>query len=368
MTLHAVPTKRTRVDQAEQLAGLNTVRSDQSRPVLKSLVDALDMPVALLDECTRIIATNLAWNKFGRHYGRVGASFDDICKSRLYAEVAEVSEASCKQLGLVLAGKGNSFETSYRINTKGASGDFRLRVARLRHYSPRRLLVTLQEISELVRAKDTANELAQRVLEIQAEERQRFATELHDTVGQYFVSLELSLARLRMETAPSTSATELIQDMSVALKEAQAEIRTLSYLLSPPWIEYERGLERAIRGFVQGFAKRASLKADIHVQGPPLSLDQSRQLTLFRMVQEALVNVYRHAKADAVAVNLMNQEAKVTLEVTDNGTGFLGANTGTFGHGAGLAGMRARIRHFGGDFQIHTGSAGTTLTATLPTN
>jgi two-component system NarL family sensor kinase len=219
-----------------------------------------------------------------------------------------------------------------------------------------------------VRAKESANELAQRVLEIQAEERQRFAAELHDTVGQYFVSLELLLCQLRMETTPSQSAVKLIQEMSDVLKQAQAEIRTLSYLLSPPWVEYERGLEQAIRGFVQGFAKRAGLKADINVPGAPLRLDQARQLTLFRTVQESVVNVYRHAKADAIAVSLTNQDGSVTLQVVDNGMGFLGTNTDSLAHGAGLAGMRARIRHFGGELHIHTGASGTTLTATLPSN
>jgi signal transduction histidine kinase len=364
MTLHNTRIKHTTGYHKQKPPTLDEARpGDQADAPVQPFLDALGLPVALLDECARIIATNILWKCIESSYGRPGASFQDVCKKHIYTEL---SSDSSEQLDLTLSGKQNFFETTYHLNNHGVSEDFRLRITGL-HCVPRRMFVTLEEISDFVRAKASANELAQRVLEIQAEERQRFAAELHDTVGQYFVSLELLLSRLRMETTRSQPAVEIIQEMSDVLKQAQAEVRTLSYLLSPPWVEYERGLEQAVRGFVQGFAKRAGLKANIHVRGAPFRMDQARQLTLFRMVQESLVNVYRHAKADAVAVDLAHQDGSVTLQVVDNGMGFLGTNTDRFAHGAGLAGMRARIRHFGGELHIHSGTSGTTLTATLPT-
>lgn len=343
----------------------------QPVPLLQSILDALSMPVALLDEDGQIIATNNAWRKLRRHSGSKvmlglpGASFRAVCKN---TADRGFSERSCKELDLVLTGKRKSFDCTFPLDRDGVSDEICLRVTRFDLYPPRRSIVTLEPVPDLARARHSAGELGQRVLEIQAEERQRFATELHDSIGQYFISLELLLSRLRMGAAGPEPAAAIVREMSDVLREAQSEIRTLSFLLSPPWIEYERGLERAISAFVQGFAKRAEIKADIHVHGPPFRLDQSRQVALFRIVQEALVNIYRHANADLVAVNLVNQGANVILQVTDNGTGFSGERTGKFEYGAGLAGMHARINYLGGELHIDTGASGTTLTATLPSN
>jgi signal transduction histidine kinase len=317
------------------------------------------MPVALLDERGRTIATNNAWRRFGRRYGsnlvlaRVRANVRGFDKR---TAVGNSSKKSSIALDLIPTSKGETF---------GNHSRYRIRVRRLSDSVPSRFVVMVEVASELARATGAANNLGQRILEIQAQERQRFAAELHDTVGQYFVSLELLLSRLRVESE-SEPAAAVILEMSVVLKQAQAEIRTLSYLLSPPWVENEGGLEKAISTFVQGFAKRANLKADINIQGSAFRLDQSRQLTLFRIVQEALVNIYRHANADLVAVNLTNRGSKVTVQVIDNGTGFSHGKNVMFAPGAGLMGMRARIKHFGGELHIRTSDAGTRLTATLP--
>lgn len=364
--------KPKRVQRGKTLDKVDRTRSG-IRPdsLLQSILDSLCVAVALLDGSGEIVATNGAWENFVRSYsgapqrkgiGEVFRGFyrDGICKG--------LSTEFRNGLDLVLAGKRNSFEATTRLNKHAVSCAFRVRVARLPGCTPRRLLVTIEKHSAPPETKSSASEFAHRILEIQANERQRFAAELHDTVGQYFVSLELLLARLRMEMPPPEPSATIIQDMSAVLKQAQAEIRTLAYFLSPRWVEYEQGLEKAIRSFVHGFAKRAELKAHVHVHGSPLRLDQSRQVTLFRIVQEALVNVYRHANADAVAVELGNRRKIATLRVRDNGNGFSTARAGTSSHGAGLAGMRARIKQFGGELHIDTDPNGTILTATLPTN
>lgn len=325
----------------------------------------------LLDGRGQIVATNIAWKNFVRNCSVAserrgdGAGFrnryrDMICKG--------LPPESRNGLDLVLSGKRNSVETTTRLNRHAVSAEFRVRITRLRSYAPRRLMVMIEKLAEPAQAQVSASEFSHRILEIQAAERQRFATELHDTAGQYFVSLELLLSRLRMDMPRQDPAATIVREMSAVLKHAQSEIRTLSYLLSPPWVEYEQGLEKAIRGFVEGFAKRAELKAHVHVHGSPLRLDQWRQVTLFRIVQEALVNVHRHAKADAVAVDLGNRRKIATLRVSDNGAGFSTAQTGALSQGAGLAGMRARIRQYGGELHIDTGLNGTTLTATMPIN
>lgn len=337
----------------------------------QSILGSLSIPGAILDGSGSIIAANSEWKYLVRSYGgtapvkSVGMSF-----CRFYRNVICKGLLSKYRNGpkLVLAGKRNSFEATSRLNWPSESVDFRVRVTRVRAYTPRRIIVTIERLSIPAEARKSAKEFEHLALEIQAGERQRFASELHDTVGQYFVSLELLLSRLRMEIPRPEPSASVIREMSAVLKQAQAEVRTLAYFLSPRWVEYEQGLEKAIRGFVQGFAKRTELKTKVKVHGSLLRLDQSRQLTLFRIVQEALVNVYRHANADAVAVEIRDQRKITTLRVRDNGTGFSKAQAGALSHGAGLAGMRARIRRFGGELHIDTDVKGTILTATLPIN
>src|SRR5262249_29776470 len=143
-----------------------------------------------------------------------------------------------------------------------------------------------------------------------------------DSIGQNLVSLGLWLSRLKMVTPQTEGMETIIKDMSAALQEAHAQIRTLSYLLRPPWPEQEGGLEKAIHQFVHGFSQRAGLMVDVHLDGSPCRLDRSRELTLFRILQEALVNVHRHAHANFVSVELVNRENEVTLRVVDDGRGF----------------------------------------------
>ena len=226
-----------------------------------------------------------------------------------------------------------------------------------------RFLVSHEEITEFTQARYSAGEVGERILEVQAEERQRLATELHDSIGQSLVSLGLWLSRLQMVT-PQTDGWNRPK---VALKEAQSQIRTLSYLLRPPWPEQECGLENAVRQFVQGFGQRAGLTAEVRLHGPPCRVDRSRELTLFRILQEALVNVHRHAHANGVLVELANHGNEVTLQVTDNGHGFQAPEGAAVAPGVGILGMRTRITHFGGELSIESRSDGTTLSVRLPT-
>lgn len=357
--------------RGRQLSAAHAGAVCQPEMLLRSVFDSLCVPLALLDDESRIVATNKAWRSFGKSHdrimpvGRVGEYFRDVCRTTL---CQGLSSELWKELQLVLTGERKCLEHVAHLNKPGAANDFRLRVTHLSWDALRRSIATIEEIYKPARTAKSAGEFGKQVLEIRADERRRFATELHDSFGQYFTSLELLLTRLRIDSPPAEPAASVIQEMSGVLKEAQAEIRTLSYLLSPPWVDYEGGLERVIRGFVQAFAKRAGLNADIEVQGPLFELDSSRQLTLFRIVQEALVNVHRHANADQVSVKLAKRGTTISLQVTDNGTGFASVKGDQSGHGAGLAGIRARIKDFGGKLHIGTGLTGTTLTATLPDN
>ena len=344
------------------------VEKQSAEPPLQSTLDALSMPVVLLDQAGHIIGMNAAWHEIAKLVGSDNAIHD--CGSN-YLQICEAAAGDLfgaalrNGVGAVLAGKHKSFERTFRLLQDGVPRDFKVRIKRLEHYRPARFLVSHEEITELTRARESVRESGERVFEVQAEERQRLATELHDSIGQNLVSLGLWLSRLKMVTPQTEGVSTIIADMSAALQEAHAQIRTLSYLLRPPWPEEEGGLEKAIQQFVQGFGQRAGLIAEVRINGTLSKLDRSRELTLFRILQEALVNVHRHAHANIVTVEFINSDAEVTLRVSDDGRGFPVCDGIPASPGVGILGMRTRLMQFGGELHIESGPNGTALTARL---
>jgi signal transduction histidine kinase len=174
------------------------------------------------------------------------------------------------------------------------------------------------------------------------------------------------LARLEQLAAPDTELSAVVSEIAEALQQAHSEVRTLSFLLQPPWLEARGAFGQAIRDFVMGFARRAGLRAHVQLCRFPANLGRGRELTLFRVLQEALVNVHRHAHADEVSVEFSNSGKNLVLKVRDNGRGMLTAEGAAPTPGVGILGMQGRLRKFGGDLRIISAEDGATLVAKLP--
>jgi signal transduction histidine kinase len=327
-----------------------------SPTLLQAAIDALKTPVAILAGSGAVLGTNEAWRAAdedgaccpeGENYLDWQRTMqDDIADATLMRGVARV-----------LAGAQKRFERSRRLSP---ATELNISVRRVEGAAPARFLVSHAFVTESV-----AEDVEERVLAAQIEERERLASELHDSVGQNLVCLGLGLTRLRRLTQPESEIAGVVCDMGALLQEAHAEIRTISFLLQPPWLE-ERGVvfSKAICDLVAGFGRRAGLQATVEAQEIP-SLCRGRQLTLFRILQEALVNIHRHARADTIAVELVKQGRQVVMTVRDNGRGMLAVEGAAPNAGVGILGMRARLRKWGGDLRIVTGPDGTTLVAKL---
>jgi signal transduction histidine kinase len=349
-------------------ADIDVHKRREGEPSRQATLDAFNCPVALLDETGRILEASVSWRSLlSRDRGVVGAvgeNYLDICERRS----AAISGASVLRNGVArtLGGGHPSFERTCRQLRDLERHDYRIRIKRLRHCDPHRYLVSHEEVTELTEAQEVACQASERVCDIQADERQRLAEDLHDSVGQSLVSVGLGLARLRMMTPQTDSVTALMGDLSRELQEVHAQIRTLSYLLDPPWPDEAGGLELAIREFVNGFARRAGLRAVVRLDGPSCEMDRPRALVLFRILQEGLVNIHRHAYANVVIVEFRNRQSEVTLEVRDDGCGFSTDDAVVVSPGVGLHSMRARVQRFGGVLRIDTGTTGTTLMVRMP--
>jgi signal transduction histidine kinase len=223
------------------------------------------------------------------------------------------------------------------------------------------------DVSEHYALLEVAHQQSLAVMHAETEERRRIARELHDTMAQYLVVIDLALSRLE-RTAAAPLPDEPVGDIREALKAAHEEVRSFSWLLHPPDIE-RLGLTRAIEKFSAGFGARTGLTV-VTETGELPALSSASELTLFRITQEALMNVHRHARATEVHILLKpSSGVAVSLDVIDNGIGLAGANLDPGsgeGVGVGLAGMKARLERLSGTMAVMPGKPGFHLRVSLP--
>lgn len=234
-------------------------------------------------------------------------------------------------------------------------------------------------VSEVARTKNTEERsranaesyrlMSARILELQDQERRRIARELHDSVGQYLAGLKINLNQL--ETGVHIDAPALLRETVGLTDRTIQEVRTLSHLLHPPLLE-ELGFLPAARWYVDEYGKRSQVKVSLLVDEPIERLPREVEIALFRVLQESLTNVYRHASAQSVDIRILCSDGHVTLTVTDDGKGIPEEVLARFRDGAasgiGLAGMRERLAEFGGEFRVESSSGGSIVEAVIPTN
>ena len=209
--------------------------------------------------------------------------------------------------------------------------------------------------------------LSARLMRVQDEERRRIARELHDSLGQYLAAAKINLDVLSAEKP--NDATYLREARNL-IERAISDTRTLSHLLHPPLLD-EAGFGTAAKWFVEGFGSRSKITTRLEMPANLDRLPSEIEIALFRILQESLTNVHRHAGTKKVEVRLRREDASVSLEIEDHGKGIAKEVLERFGKsganvGVGLAGMRERVAELGGTFQICSGKKGTCLTATIP--
>ncbi|MEX6503867.1 cache domain-containing protein [Pseudomonas zhanjiangensis] len=209
--------------------------------------------------------------------------------------------------------------------------------------------------------------LAQRVVSSQEEERSRVSRELHDGISQLLVSVKfrLELACHELE-AGSRQALGTLRDGLARLGGAISEVRRISHDLRPSLLD-TIGLPAAIGQLAAEFERRSGLAVEYRQRLESAHLPDTEAVALFRIVQEALANVERHARASGVSILLEQRGATVQLGVVDDGIGFDVERTEQARCGGiGLRNMRERVEHLGGRFRLSSAPGRTELMVTLP--
>jgi signal transduction histidine kinase len=213
--------------------------------------------------------------------------------------------------------------------------------------------------------------LSGRLLQLQDEERRRLAVDLHDSTAQRLAALTMNLDLLEGTTRPrdARSRRALAESRSLA-EQCSREVRTLAYLLHPPLLD-EAGLVSAVRWYVEGFTKRSGIDVVMNL-GEVGRLPRPIETALFRVVQESLTNVHRHASTATASIRLTSTADAVALDIQDQGHGLREPLTREDGTllpgtlGVGIQGMQERIRQLGGTFDVEFTDTGTTVRASVP--
>ena len=331
--------------------------------VFQQIINGLPEQIALLDESWHILAVNDAWTKTAALYG-----YFALCPGANYFEfLSEKAAEGHATAGVVVDGirtmeeRGeDDFRFLYQGSDRWEGHSFQLCVHRMEIAGRTFATVTRYDVSELVQLRQLREGFSLNLIEGQAEERRRMAREIHDSTMQLLAGLGLALGQLK-RARKNREAIDIVAEMEQLLGEAQGEIRAISYLAHPPMLK-NMGLAEALRMLVEGYGRRAGLRVTLNI-APDIKVEwEAAEVAMYRIVQEALSNIHRHARATDVAVAVHRRRSMFHAIIVDNGIGMPSEVT----QGVGLASMRARLAELGGRLTVRHAMPGTMLVASLP--
>lgn len=213
-------------------------------------------------------------------------------------------------------------------------------------------LVESQRVVELRTLE--LQKLSGELLHVQDEERRRWARSLHDELGQELAALKLELDIKNDEKlAPAIELTE----------RALSKVRNLTYLLHPPLLD-ESGLLPALHWYFDGLRKRSELRVTFDYKPATFPrLPRDLETAVFRIIQEALTNVYRHSGSEDARIDVTQDTERVIVRVRDFGKGIAPSASSA---GVGISGMKERVRQLNGEMRISRAEPGTLVEATIP--
>jgi PAS domain S-box-containing protein len=284
---------------------------------------------------------------------------------------------------------GEEYESEYRL--RGADGEyrwFRARAVPLRNadgnivrwygtcsdiHDSKMLEQSIRDnamqLEKLVDSRTAElRRLSGRLMTMQDEERRRIAREIHDGLGQ-----ELAAAKMILDGILAKDKSPSLQQASVEASQlvdrAIQQVRTISHLLHPPLLD-EVGLISALRWFLEGLTQRSGIEVDLEVQPHSLGrLKSDLETAIFRIVQEALTNMFRHSGATHGHVRVVARDGNIAVTVTDDGKGIDDdvIQQRPESVGVGIGGMRQRVTELGGTLRLLNANPGTIVEVVIPT-
>jgi signal transduction histidine kinase len=216
----------------------------------------------------------------------------------------------------------------------------------------------MHDIAERKQAEEQIHALTQELMKAQESERQRISRELHDRVAQELSALKIGYETLfDNQPAIPPEIRQRVSEMSKTFRECIKEVRDISYDLRPPVLD-ELGLVQALSQYCNDFSKNNGTNVDFHSAGmKDLKLDFDTEINLYRLIQEGLTNIKKHADADHVTVRLVAAFPNIILRIEDNGRGFdvqERLTTITKEKRMGIRSMKERVKLLKGKMEIQS--------------
>ncbi|MBI3650232.1 MAG: PAS domain S-box protein [Acidobacteria bacterium] len=224
-----------------------------------------------------------------------------------------------------------------------------------------------KEIAERSAAQTQVQELLRRIVSAQELERQRIARDVHDIFGQQLTALRLKLESLKEWSKEQPALLDQLEQTQALARRLDTEVDFMAWELRPLTLD-QLGMVAAFEGFIQDWSKHFGIATDFHTSGMvAVRLNPEIEINLYRIGQEALNNVYKHANASRVDIILEHRNPSVILVIEDNGKGFDTSEKLNLESGIGLLSMRERAALVGGTLEIEsTPGKGTTVFARIP--
>ena len=233
--------------------------------------------------------------------------------------------------------------------------------------SNRRLNSEIAERAQAQEALQESQEMLRQLVahqdRIRENERKRIAREIHDELGQHLLVLRIDVSMLGRAENEHPKLGERIEAILQHIDATMKSVRAIINNLRPSVLDL--GLYAALEWQAEEFQRRSGIACDLVAEDDDLELDDSVSTVLFRIVQEALTNVLRHAKASRVHIELKRRSGDLIMTIADNGVG-MQLSQKSEQSSFGLVGIRERLHILGGELNVDSNQSGTTLTVTLP--
>jgi two-component system, NarL family, sensor kinase len=336
--------------------------ADARTALLQEIIDALPVDAAILDRNGEVVLGNGRWNlQATGSPDLVGASANPTVSgvAPLHAGQRDSRRIS-HAITTILSGARDEAVVEY---TSSFGDPHRLTVT-ARPLRNGAILVD-EDLSEVVGLRHDKKVLAEAIINSAERERRRIGREMHDSTLQDLVAIGLVLRQLT-HLKEDDAAQQVFSEIRSILARAQQDVRTLSYLLHPPLL-HKGGVALALRTLIEGLSSRMNVKVEFECEQSDIRLPSDVEIALYRVAQEGLINVHKHASATRVVVRFECTDRGVRLQIEDDGVGLGGGGRRyRAGSGVGVEGMRARVAHLHGRLTLTSRGGGTCLTVSIP--
>jgi len=335
----------------------------------QAILDSVSSQMAVLDRHGVIVAVNESWRRFAEEnsaepgkpalHTEVGVNYLDICAAS-HGEWSDRADDARAGILMVLEGRLPSFRLEYPCHSPQRHRWFTMSVTAMATEN-RGVVVSHSDITE---SRKKLRALAAHHEAMLEQERKHIARELHDELGQLLTALKMDISLLRLRFSDIVPLREMAEEMRSLVERTISVVRNVASNLRPAALNH--GLLPAIEWLAEEFAGRWSISCRIEAGDGEIVLEDLQSTAVFRVVQESLTNVARHARAQKVVISLRQSGQRLQVVVKDDGQGFDMVAVGK-GQGFGLFGMRERVLALGGTLHIDSAPGqGTSVFIDLP--